>query len=177
VTAVPFTDRQRNALARHHGYTRAGCARLRGIAPGMDDADRHDIALAALIRVARVHDDININFYFRCLKLEYIDWLRSPRNEGGTTRRGRKKAARVPLDDIYPRLASVDPASIDDRDEADTALAKLPERQRRVLELRYYGGLRDREIGRELGISKATAYYDHAAALERLRSLTLYRKA
>jgi RNA polymerase sigma factor (sigma-70 family) len=177
VTAVPFTDRQRAAMEWHHGYIRSGCVRLRKIAPRMDDADMHDIATDALVRSTRAHDDVNINFYFHCLRLEYIDWLRSPRNEGGTTRRGRKKAARVPIADVSPRLVSVDPAAIDDRDEADTALAKLPERQRRVVELRYYGGLWDREIGRELGISKATAYYDHAAAIERLRSLTLYRKA
>ncbi len=184
---MPFTDRQRAALERHYSYTRTGCVRLREIAPGMDDADRHDIALAALIRAARVHDDININFYFRCLKLEYIDWLRSPRNEGGTKRGGARRPDFVTLSRHgyiidgpaeWNLVGTEDPATVDDRDEVEWLMAKLPDRARRVIRLRYYDGLRDREIARELGVSKSTAFKEHGDALGRLRSIsTHYQEA
>jgi len=179
VTAVPFTDRQRAALARHHGYTRAGAVWLRKVSPTMDDADSHDITLAALIRACRRHDDPPLKFYFHCLRLELIDWYRSARNEGGTTRSGRTTPARVSLsywchvDDGRSQwsdmIAVTDPATIDARDEIDTALARLPDRLRRVLVDRHYHGYEWSEVAGRHGVSEATIYNDHREAIARLR--------
>jgi len=56
------------------------------------------------------------------------------------------------------------PIAFDDLDEALTDLARLSERQARVVELRYFGGLTIEETGDVLGISPVTVKRDWATA-------------
>lgn len=56
------------------------------------------------------------------------------------------------------------PVAFDDLDQALAALAELSERQARVVELRYFGGLTVEETGEVLGISPATVKRDWTLA-------------
>jgi RNA polymerase sigma-70 factor (sigma-E family) len=56
-----------------------------------------------------------------------------------------------------------------DRETLRGELARLPRRQRAVLVLRYYGGLRDDEIAEELGCSVSTVRSHACRALAALR--------
>lgn len=56
-----------------------------------------------------------------------------------------------------------------DRDALVTQLAKLPRKQRTVIVLRYYGGLSDAEIARDLGCSPGTVRSHASRALSALR--------
>ena len=72
----------------------------------------------------------------------------------GAAKRG-SNAARVPLEDA----AFADSANDEDLlalNEALDRLEKLDERQARIVELRFYGGLTSTEIGECLNISRAT---------------------
>ena len=54
--------------------------------------------------------------------------------------------------------------AFDDLDQALVDLARLSERQARVVELRYFGGLTIEETGEVLGISPVTVKRDWATA-------------
>jgi RNA polymerase sigma factor (TIGR02999 family) len=56
------------------------------------------------------------------------------------------------------------PIAFDDLDRALVELARLSERQARVVELRYFGGLTIEETGEVLGISPVTVKRDWATA-------------
>ena len=56
------------------------------------------------------------------------------------------------------------PIAFDDLDQALIDLARLSERQARVVELRYFGGLTIEETGEVLGISPVTVKRDWATA-------------
>lgn len=56
------------------------------------------------------------------------------------------------------------PIAFDDLDQALVDLARLSERQARVVELRYFGGLTIEETGEVLGISPVTVKRDWATA-------------
>jgi RNA polymerase sigma factor (sigma-70 family) len=57
--------------------------------------------------------------------------------------------------DRLPMLASGD-ATAEARGELDDVVAALPERQRTVVELRYWGGLSEAEIAEVLGVAPGT---------------------
>jgi RNA polymerase sigma factor (sigma-70 family) len=57
--------------------------------------------------------------------------------------------------DRLPMLATND-AEIDVRGELDDIVQALPERQRTVVELRYWGGLSEAEIAQVLGVAPGT---------------------
>lgn len=61
-------------------------------------------------------------------------------------------------------LAAGAPVEFDDLDRAIEDLARLSERQARVVELRYFGGLSIEETGEVLGISPMTVKRDWATA-------------
>lgn len=61
-------------------------------------------------------------------------------------------------------LAAGSPVEFDDLDRAIEDLARLSERQARVVELRYFGGLSIEETGEVLGISPMTVKRDWATA-------------
>ena len=67
------------------------------------------------------------------------------------------------LDDALV-VADGRPIAFDDLDQALTDLAKLSERQARVVELRYFGGLSIEETGEVLGVSPVTVKRDWATA-------------
>ncbi len=56
--------------------------------------------------------------------------------------------------------SGLDPAELVDLDEALTRLAKIDERQAKVVELRFFGGLDIAEVSAVLGISEATVVRD-----------------
>jgi RNA polymerase sigma factor FliA len=64
-------------------------------------------------------------------------------------------------------------AAQEDRAAIQRALARLPEKERRLIELHYYRGLNLQEAGQELGLSKSWASRLHARAIQLLsRELT-----
>jgi RNA polymerase sigma factor for flagellar operon FliA len=68
-----------------------------------------------------------------------------------------------------------DPAAqFEAKDEAralSEALEKLPERERRIVGMHYFDGVKFKDIGAELGVSEPRISQLHARALGRLRSL------
>lgn len=81
-----------------------------------------------------------------------------------TTKRG-ARANHYQLDAAHGMAAEgpgsgLDPAELVDLDEALTNLAKIDERQARVVELRFFGGLDIAEVSAVLGISEATVVRD-----------------
>ena len=72
-------------------------------------------------------------------------------------------AALVPLDPSII-MHSAQPVGFEDLDRALDDLAKLSERQARVVELRYFGGLSIEETAQVLGISAVTVKRDWALA-------------
>jgi len=82
----------------------------------------------------------------------------------------RRKAARrgggeiaLPLDDV-DAVGHVRPVAFDELDDALHELARLSERQARIVELRYFGGLTIEETGEVLGVSPVTVKRDWAVA-------------
>ena len=55
--------------------------------------------------------------------------------------------------------------------EISAALPRLPERERRILELCYFRGLSIAAAGRVMGVSKAPASRLHARAVEMMREI------
>lgn len=77
------------------------------------------------------------------------------------------------LADLLADQALPDLDTVLEQQELDAAvaegLARLPERERTIVEAHYVQGLSLREIGRVLTISQSRAYQLHARAIERLR--------
>ena len=69
----------------------------------------------------------------------------------------------VPLDTSII-MGSAEPVGFEDLDRALRGLAQLSERQARVVELRYFGGLSIEETAQALGISPVTVKRDWALA-------------
>ncbi len=65
--------------------------------------------------------------------------------------------------------ASANVQDMDRRRRMHAALAGLPEEQRRVLELAYYGGMTQREIAQETGIPLGTVKTRTLLAMKKLR--------
>jgi RNA polymerase sigma-70 factor (ECF subfamily) len=84
--------------------------------------------------------------------------------------RGRKKrnVILVPLEDIEI-MAHANPSDFLILDDALTRLATTDVRQARVVELRYFGGLSDREIAELLGVSVSTVERDIKIAVAKLQ--------
>ncbi len=70
-------------------------------------------------------------------------------------------------------LGTEDPAieRLEDRQTLEGALQMLPARQREILQMRYYDGLSQSEIARQLGISQMHVSRIQREALRRLRTL------
>lgn len=80
-------------------------------------------------------------------------------------------------DDGSPTAARLaDPADagyggVEDRDTVDALLEQLPERERKIVELRFYGGLSQSQIAEEMGISQMHVSRLLRATFTRLREL------
>lgn len=90
-----------------------------------------------------------------------------------TERRGRSKAVSL---DTLPDLPSDDQTPEDSAQQTDrvrwvqTALTALTPRQQEMVTLRYYGGLRNKEIASVLGLDERTVAATLSRALEQLRA-------
>ena len=95
-------------------------------------------------------------FSARLMRQILIDFARAQ----DTGKRGHR-SPHVDLSELN-RLASAHPSPVDfiDLDAALNELAKLNVRQAQVVELRYFGGLENAEIGLVLGISEPTVVRD-----------------
>lgn len=63
--------------------------------------------------------------------------------------------------------------AVDDRDAVAGLLEKLPPRERRIVELRFYGGMSQSQIAEQLGISQMHVSRLLRATFERLREMAL----
>lgn len=96
-----------------------------------------------------------------------VEYARGRRRE----KRGGKDQRRVPLDEAEA-VALIDPSECDRweaLDEALERLARLSERQARIVELRYFGGLTVDEVADTLHISPKTVKRDWSIARAWLR--------
>jgi RNA polymerase sigma factor (TIGR02999 family) len=91
----------------------------------------------------------------RSILVDYARRRKAQKRGGGQTP--------VPLDEALVVGGDL-PIAFDDLDRAMQDLAKLSERQARVVELRYFGGLTIEETGEVLGISPVTVKRDWAIA-------------
>jgi RNA polymerase sigma factor for flagellar operon FliA len=76
-------------------------------------------------------------------------------------------AAKVPDETVPPPDAALDGGRLGRR--AREALQNLPEKERRLMELYYFGNMNLEEAGAELGLSKSWACRLHARAVDLLR--------
>jgi RNA polymerase sigma-70 factor (sigma-E family) len=121
-----------------------------------------DVAQEVLLRAHRQWEHIGAvdqpeAYVRRMIVNEFLSW--------------RRKWARViPFAQVPDTTRVPDPADEHaDHELLASELAKLPRRQRAVLVLRYYGGLRDEEIAIELGCSAGTVRSHASRALAALR--------
>jgi RNA polymerase sigma-70 factor (sigma-E family) len=83
----------------------------------------------------------------------------------------RKWGSRVAIGDVPEAANAPETDTIDDRELLRQALARLPERQREVLLLRYYEDLTEAEIAKRLGCAPGTVKSSAARALRSLRDM------
>jgi RNA polymerase sigma factor (sigma-70 family) len=123
--------------------------------------------------------------------VEYAEWLRDrppARNPVGwlltcAYRRAlnlwdkqRRRPASAPLDHVFhlaDKSTLTPEEQVLDRDLRErlrAALEHLPDKERKLLELVYYGGFSVREAGRKLGWQKSAADRHHRAALAKLEA-------
>jgi RNA polymerase sigma-70 factor (sigma-E family) len=88
------------------------------------------------------------------------------------TERWRRNAREIPTDFPVDHAARGDQRP-DDRDELVRLLASLPEQQRKVVVLRYYADLSEREVADLLGISVGTVKSTASRGLSALRDLAI----
>jgi RNA polymerase sigma factor for flagellar operon FliA len=116
-------------------------------------------------------------------ELRAQDWL-TRRARAAATAAGEESEARtgalVSIDDVtsndewnYLASADDDPATIAEARDNYRALAsameKLPERERRIVGMHYFDGVKFKDIGAELGVSEPRVSQLHARALGLLR--------
>jgi RNA polymerase sigma-70 factor (sigma-E family) len=83
----------------------------------------------------------------------------------------RKWGSRVAIGDVPEVGHAPETDNVDDRELLRQALARLPERQREVLLLRYYEDLTEAEIAKRLGCAPGTVKSSAARALRSLRDM------
>ncbi len=151
---TPLVYQHLHRLARHY---------MAGERPG------HTLQATALVNEAylrlvdsrRVHWQNRAHFYALAAQLMRRILVDLARSRGAGKRGG--DAMRATLDDGVAVSAQRDPALID-LDDALTALAAIDSRKAQVVELKFFGGLDEKEIGLALGISTDTVQRDWKTA-------------
>lgn len=124
-------------------------------------------AYIRLIRQPGVSDDRGafVGIAVHVMRQVLAEYARARRRE----KRGGKDLHRVPLDET---VAMIDPSHVERWEALDSALdrlARLSDRQAKIVELRYFGGLTVEETASLLDISPKTVKRDWAAARAWLR--------
>lgn len=169
-TDTPLTDAQRETMARTFRLVFVGRGTLARNAIGLDPADAHDIAVGALFRAVRSSHRPGLALYRICLKREFADWARSPRNPIGHGRNGIARQPRRHALDDYP---ADQPGfrAVDDLDECEPVLARARTRDRELIVARYLHDCQMKEIGQKFGLSESGASVAVAAATARIREV------
>lgn len=95
---------------------------------------------------------------------EVCDVLRRRSREPGVT----EDFDRVPAREPAPEEALSAKARLE---ELEAALARLPERERDIVILRFYSGLPSREVAARMGLSDGNVRYLQTQALRKLRAM------
>lgn len=128
-----------------------------------DRADAEDLLQAALTKTylswGRIHDRSALDGYVRRIMVNInISWWR------------RRKLEEYPTDDLPETPVADDhPRRSELHDVLGKLLAKLPERQRAAIVLRYYEDLTETEIADVLGVSVGTVKSTVSRAMAKLR--------
>lgn len=142
---VPLLYKELRGIARHH---------LQRERPG------HTLQSAALVNEAylrlldqRPFDSENRAHFLalasRLMRQILVDYARSH----GAAKRGADRRVELDASLVLQPVRSADVVALDD---ALIELAKLDERQGRIVELRFFGGLATEEIAEVLGVSPST---------------------
>jgi RNA polymerase sigma-70 factor (ECF subfamily) len=180
-------DGARGELLQRHRQRLRGMIALRFDRRLRPRVDPSDVLQEALAEAA-----VRLEEYIRKRPLPFYPWLRQlaweklvhahRRHIGAGKRSVRREEAALPLPDesaaqLAHRLASRGSSPSDrlDHDEmrhrVEAALARLSERDREVLVLRYLEHLSTREIAAVLGLAEAGVKTRQLRALQRLRDL------
>lgn len=150
-------------------------AELRRVATRQVRRERSSVTLRA---TALVHEA-----FLRLVEASQIDWqgrahffaiaarlMRRILVERARGRGAQKRAGEtIPFDEVFHLAAKRPNPQLVALDEALDRLAALDERQHRVVELRYFGGLTNEEVAVVLGISVATVKREWGVARAWLR--------
>jgi len=151
------TDDYRHLVKRYEGIL---LGHLAGKLGCMDAAE--EVAQEALVRA-----------YFKLHKLKkhnsYFAWLVSIANNAANEYLRNRKKFGVMAE--LPEKEEMRPEEREDSYELEKTIAKLPESQRKVLLLRYYGGLSCLEVAQKLEIPIGTVTKNLSRAYKNLRKL------
>jgi RNA polymerase sigma-70 factor, ECF subfamily len=132
---------------------------LRRRLPGhsLESAAVANEAYLKLVRAGAIRCENRVHFLALCSQIMRRILVDHARSRGYAKRGG--SAVRVPLDDRLagPRTRDIETTALD---EALESLSAIDARKSRVVELRYFGGLRIEEAAEILGISPETAKRD-----------------
>ena len=95
---------------------------------------------------------------------EVCDVLRRRAREPGAA----EDFERIPAQELTPEEALSAKARLED---LEAALARLPERERDIVILRFYSGLPSREVAARMGLSDGNVRYLQTQALRKLRTM------
>jgi RNA polymerase sigma-70 factor (ECF subfamily) len=148
------------------------------------------LALARLCSPEDAEDVVSETFLRAWRSIERFQWTGAPflgwllaiaHSQAMTVHRSRARKPATAMADVPERAerggAPLAQDQSVDRMEARRLLELLPEDQRAVLTLRFYGGLGSEEIGRQLGKSAASVRQLQMRGLERLARLQRKERA
>jgi RNA polymerase sigma factor (TIGR02999 family) len=137
--------------------------------PGANmDLDEDDLVGETFVRLFEFGMELDrerflglINLQMRRILIDHLRAINSEKRSGGRE----VQASLFNEDD----LGISDTLSQSTAEDVREAVSRLPEREQKVLELRFYGGFTEEEAANILGISARTAKRDFRVAMEILR--------